>query len=94
MENQKEYYPNLSKIAQNYLSVHTSTVSVERAFSKTADIVRVKRSKLEPELVNDLILLKKLIIVYYLVHNIFFNSQNGHFIANYLFLFTILKKFK
>ena len=45
----KNEYPNVSKMAQDFLSCPASSASVEREFSKASDIATSNRSNLLPE---------------------------------------------
>eukprot|EP01022_Parablepharisma_sp_SALTPOND_P017656 TRINITY_DN28641_c0_g1_i3.p1 TRINITY_DN28641_c0_g1~~TRINITY_DN28641_c0_g1_i3.p1 ORF type:complete len:264 (-),score=7.31 TRINITY_DN28641_c0_g1_i3:81-872(-) len=55
---QEKPYPNLAPLAEKYLSIPSSTVSVERLFSRAGNVVTKKRTRLAPDVVNDLLILK------------------------------------
>ncbi|CAM4851169.1 unnamed protein product [Rotaria magnacalcarata] len=48
-------YPALSKIAARIFSVPASSAAVEREFSLAGNIITQKRSKLSPDVVNDMV---------------------------------------
>ncbi|GMF37947.1 unnamed protein product [Phytophthora fragariaefolia] len=48
-------YPNISKLARKWLSAVATSVSSERAFSTSGNIVTAKRSSLAPDIVRDLV---------------------------------------
>jgi len=45
-------YPRLSRMARDYLAVPSTSTPAERAFSKGADLVHVKRASLSPETIG------------------------------------------
>ena len=51
--------PVLETLARRYLCVQATSVASERVFSTAGDIVTHGRSRIAPELVDDLIFLKK-----------------------------------
>jgi len=53
----KPRYPNLCKLALHYLTIPTTFVPSERAFSMSDHIVRIKRACLLPEHVQILVFL-------------------------------------
>jgi len=55
--NVKEY-PILSLIAQNLLSIPASSQPVESLFSKASDVITKKRSRLNPDLINNIMIIK------------------------------------
>lgn len=52
-------FPTLSKLAKRYLCQMPSTASVEGIFSIAGDVLGERRHSLDPELLNDLVFLKK-----------------------------------
>ena len=52
-------YPYLAKLAKFMLSVPATSVASERVFSTAGDVVTATRSALSPDLVDQLIFLKK-----------------------------------
>jgi hypothetical protein len=52
-------YPKLARMAKKYLSIPASSVSAERVFSMTGNIISKKRSRLKPELVDIIVFLNK-----------------------------------
>ncbi len=46
VQDQEKEFPNLSKMAMDYLAIPATSVSIEREFSLTADICSPKRSSL------------------------------------------------
>jgi hypothetical protein len=46
-------YPRLSRMAIDYLAVPSTSTPAERAFSKGADLVHVKRASLGPETIRN-----------------------------------------
>eukprot|EP01022_Parablepharisma_sp_SALTPOND_P031216 TRINITY_DN7896_c0_g1_i4.p1 TRINITY_DN7896_c0_g1~~TRINITY_DN7896_c0_g1_i4.p1 ORF type:complete len:447 (+),score=14.69 TRINITY_DN7896_c0_g1_i4:744-2084(+) len=64
---QKEkQYPELGKLAEIYLSIPATSVSVERLFSLAGDIITKKRSRLDPGMVNNLLILKTISEQFYM----------------------------
>eukprot|EP01022_Parablepharisma_sp_SALTPOND_P025143 TRINITY_DN5752_c0_g1_i4.p1 TRINITY_DN5752_c0_g1~~TRINITY_DN5752_c0_g1_i4.p1 ORF type:complete len:366 (+),score=21.45 TRINITY_DN5752_c0_g1_i4:870-1967(+) len=57
-KNKQKPYPNIAKLAEKYLPIPATTVSVERLFRRTGDIVTKKRTSLDPDMVNNLQMLK------------------------------------
>jgi hypothetical protein len=50
-------YPNVSKLAQTYLSIPATSVSSERLFSKAGLVITQRRSCLEPNFAEQLVFL-------------------------------------
>lgn len=57
-ENEKNY-PNLSRIAQNYLSIPASSAPVEGLFSRAGDVITKRRNSLNPDIINSLMVVKE-----------------------------------
>ena len=55
----KHTYPNLAKLATQYLCVPATSVPAEQVFSVAGEIVNTKRASLKPENVDLLIFLNK-----------------------------------
>lgn len=55
-KNNSYSFPYLSKLARKYLSIMASSVSVERLFSQTGNLVTPKRSNLSSNMINGLIM--------------------------------------
>ena len=55
MAKNKHTYPNLAKLATQYLCVTATSVPVEQVFSVAGEIVNTKRASLKPENVDLLI---------------------------------------
>lgn len=55
---QKEEFPNLTNMAQDYLAVQSSSVAVERDFASGVDLVTPTRSSLHPETIRACMCLK------------------------------------
>ena len=55
----KHTYPNLAKLATQYLCVPANSVPVEQVFSVAGEIVNIKRASLKPENADLLIFLNK-----------------------------------
>ena len=50
--------PNLAKAASQILTVPTTSASVERAFSAAGQVISEHRSKISPDLVDDILFLR------------------------------------
>jgi len=50
-------FPRLSRLAQKYLSIPSTSVSSERLFSTAGNLITKKRTGLKPDLVNNLVFL-------------------------------------
>ena len=55
----KNKYPNLAKIARQYLSISATSTPSERLFSDAGNIINNKRTRLDSEFFKKIIFLKK-----------------------------------
>ncbi|GET60559.1 ribonuclease H-like domain-containing protein [Rhizophagus irregularis DAOM 181602=DAOM 197198] len=58
VEVQEANYPNLSKMALDYLAIPATSAPVERIFSSGTDLVTQKRCSLKGETIRELMCLK------------------------------------
>ena len=58
-EFREEQFPALSKLAEKYLCIPSTSVASERVFSKAGDLISAKRSRLKPKHVDMYLFLNK-----------------------------------
>ena len=58
-KSEQKNYPTLAALAQKYLCICGTSVSLERLFSKAGYIVNVHRNRLSPDHVNTLLFLEE-----------------------------------
>ena len=80
-------FPKLAKVARAVLCIPATSSSSERNFSRAGLIVTDKRSRIAPEVVNNLLVIHN----YYLVRNVsFFFLKRLHFLREKSFLSLLL----
>jgi hypothetical protein len=57
--NQQEKFPVLSRLAKKYLGVYACSTSSERLFSEAGNLLTAKRTRMNPNLVQKIIFLKR-----------------------------------
>jgi hAT family C-terminal dimerisation region len=53
-----DYFPTLTKVAFQILTIPATSANVERSFSAAGQVVSEKRSNISPDLVNDILFLR------------------------------------